>query len=427
MRSNPRRLRAAAAALAAIALVAVGPGTASADEHDTLKDVLTSVGLGGQPSSPDAEDPEDATAGTPAPSPTSDDDSEGHETEDPKAPDHGRGTVGDVDLQDQDVATVGDSDATVEDDDSTTADSTLLAIGGQEIMGAHADSSGEKESHFGDPLAPLCDGSEGQVCLRLLYADAWASDDGDTSSSHSQSGVADACLGGTNTDPAGECDGQASVGVLNSHGHADRDQASGQTMASSKSDIADVCLKDDPSTEGCALGAGALHSSGQSDSGGSQAAAERESYLLAVDAGGKEQGRYSDPTDVSLPPGCPSGTSLVCVFLNQGETYVGKGVAGHAQEALHAAVLPGNLDLIVELSRTETLVHNDGGEAPVTTPSGGTAAPGSGGPGMPGGGGGGVLPNTGGVWSGLLALGLGGVGVGALLTAYGRRRALGLA
>src|SRR5512144_3367915 len=111
MRSNSRRLRAAAAALAAVALVAVGPGMASADEHDSLKDVLTSIGRDGQPSSPDAGQPdsgatEEATAGTPAPSPTSDDDSAGHETEDPKAPDHGRGTVADAGVAGEDLATV---------------------------------------------------------------------------------------------------------------------------------------------------------------------------------------------------------------------------------------------------------------------------------------------------------------------------------
>jgi hypothetical protein len=32
-----------------------------------------------------------------------------------------------------------------------------------------------------------------------------------------------------------------------------------------------------------------------------------------------------------------------------------------------------------------------------------------------------VLPDTGGVWSGLLALALGGIGVGALMLAWSRR------
>lgn len=430
MRSNSRRLRAAAAALAAVALVAVGPGAATADDNNSVKDFLSSVAGGQSPSQDQTGGSQDATGGTPAPSTTSDDDSPGHETADPKAPDHGRATVGDAKVKDQDLATVGDSNGTVNDDDSTKADSTLLAIGGQEIIGAHADSKGTQESHAGDPLAPLCDGSGGQVCLRLLYADAWATDDGNTSHSKGQSGVADACLGGSETGPEAECTGPVHASVLSSKGQSDRDQASGRTTAGSESQVAGVCLQKDATTGHCALGAGALDSKGQSDSGGSQASASRDSYLVAIDGNGKEQGRYSDPTDASLPPGCPTGQALLCLFLNQGETYVGDGAAGHAQEALHAGVLPGNLDLMVHLARSETLVHNDGGEASGPTPStgseGGTAAPGgSGGPGTPGAGGG-VLPNTGGVWSGLLALGLGGVGVGSLLVAYGRRRGLGL-
>ncbi|MGH3443936.1 MAG: hypothetical protein ACRDPB_01040, partial [Nocardioidaceae bacterium] len=83
------------------------------------------------------------------------------------------------------------------------------------------------------------------------------------------------------------------------------------------------------------------------------------------------------------------------------------------------------------LAHTETLVHNDGGEQPAVR--GETAAhhpsTGAGGPGTPGAtvlgadlSAGGVLPNTGGVWSGLLGLGLLALGVGSLLLAAGRRR-----
>ena len=45
---------------------------------------------------------------------------------------------------------------------------------------------GDDEASFGDPLGPLCDESEGQLCLTLLYADAWATEDGETSSSRSR-------------------------------------------------------------------------------------------------------------------------------------------------------------------------------------------------------------------------------------------------
>ena len=199
--------------------------------------------------------------------------------------------------------------------------------------------------------------------------------------------------------------------------------------------MANVCLQ--PGVAGCGLGVGVLHSEGQSDSGGPSSDAERDSYLLAVDAGGEEVGRYDDPTAIAIQPGCEE-PSVLCAYLNQGETYVGEGIAGHAQEALSVTLLPvleGGLE--VELSRTESLVHNDGGNGNNggDDTGGDDDGLGSGGPGVAGtsaGGGGfdnavnGVLPNTGGVWSGLLALGLFGVGAGAFTIAYSRRRAVAL-
>jgi hypothetical protein len=440
MRSHSGRLRASVAALAVVALSITSPISASADEgplpdplgsladtaKSTVDDTVSGLTGGGGGEAGAAEAP----TGKPAPTPSSDDDSPGHETQDPAAPDHGSATIVEGGAAGQDVATVGDSKATVEDDDSTRSDATLLALGGQEVLGTHADSDKEGEAHFGDPLAPLCDGSSGQVCLRVLYADAWASDDGGTSRSRSQSGVADICLGGDDADPSADCSGPVSTGVAGSEGRAERDQRSGRTTASSSSDVADVCVQQDPAT-GCALGADAVHSEGGSDSGGASASADRDSYLLALEAGGEERGRVGDPQAISLPPECPEGSSVLCVFLNQGESYVAKHVAGHAQEALHLSVLPGNLDLVVELSRSESLVHNDGGEQPAR--DAGDAPPpagvGSGGPGHPGTVAGveGLLPNTGGVWSGLLALGLLGVGAGALLAARSRARVGGLA
>jgi hypothetical protein len=440
MRSHSGRLRASVAALAVVALSITSPVSASADEgplpdplgsltdtaKSTVDDTLPGLTGGGGGDAGAAEAP----TGKPAPAPSSDDDSAGHETQDPVAPDHGSATIVQGGAAGQDVATVGDSEARVGNDDSTRSDATLLALGGQEVLGAHADSGKENEAHFGDPLAPLCEGSEGQVCLRVLYADAWATDQDGTSSSRSQSGVADVCLGGDDADPSAACSGPVSTGVADSEGRAERDQRSGRTTASSSSDVADVCVQADPAT-GCALGADAVHSEGGSDSGGSKATADRDSYVLALDAGGEEQGRVGDPQAIALPPGCPEGSSVLCVFLNQGESYVAKHMAGHAQEALHLSVLPGNLDLVVELSRSESLVHNDGGEQPAGSAGDGPAGKGvsTGGPGHPGTVAGveGLLPNTGGVWSGLLALGLLGVGSGALLAARGRRRVGGLA
>lgn len=421
--SDSGRLRAVVAALAVLALVTMTPVAATAGEEPLVGPLDTSAD-GVRQQVDQVTGNEQSTGGSgrvtgQAPPVADDDDSAGHETEDPQAPDHGGATVLDSGLAGEDVARVGDSRATVEDDDSTSGDATILALGGEEIAGAHADSDGEQEAHFGDPLAPLCSGSEGQVCLSVLYADAWATDKDGTSSSRSRTGVADVCLGG---DGSEDCTGPVSTGVATSESEAERDQQSGRTTASSSSEVADVCVQPDPATGLCAVGVEVLHSEGRSDSGGGTASAERDSHLLALELGNEEQGRVGDPQAMALPPDCPEGESLVCLFVNQGETYLGNGAAGHAQEALHVDVLPGNLDLVVEAARSETLVHDDGGEAgpgaarpPVAGASGGSGAPGAVAGVTEG------LPRTGGVWSGLLALALFGIGVGALLTARSRR------
>jgi len=458
MRRRTGIYRAPVAVLVATALVALGPGTASADENlledavGTVSETITS-GTTQQQKSSSEDSPKltDAPAKvvedtqksvtldhSAPPAPSSDDDSDGHETEDPAAPDHGGATIVESNIGDEEVVRIGDNRATVEDDDSTTAESTLIAIGGEEVIGASADSEGENEDAFdtAQVTQPVCEGSDGQVCLEVLYADAEATEDGETSYSHSSSGIASACAGGD--DPSGDtCSGPIEASTMSSEAESERDQQSGRTTASSESSIAAFCLERDPVTGMCAVGGEAVHSEGEADSGNSPGSASRDSYIGALVVGGEEQGRIGDPQDLSLPPGCPDAESLLCLFLNQGETYVGDGVAGHAQEALHLDILPGNLDGVVHLARTETLVHNDGGERRAAGAGGpdnrevlGAGA--SGGPGSPGAaaGGpvdtaapaGGVLPNTGGVWSGLIALALLGMGAGAFLMAYSRRR-----
>ena len=441
MASHLRRLMAPFAALAVTAMVVVipMPSASAVGEPDPVEQLLNSLqsdpGNGEASQSDDATTPgvELATKSSPPPAPSSDDDTAGHETADPAAPDHGRAEIADVDVDGNDLADVGHNDATVEDDDSTTAaDSSILALGGQEIAGAHADSNGTQHDSF-EPLAPLtdpvCDDSGNQVCLRVLYADADATDDGTTSSSSSQSGVADVCL----REEPGQTACTVEAGASNSEGEAQRNQRTGRTTASSESSLADACAQ--PGPTGCAVGVDLVRSEGQSDSGNSPGSASRDSYVVAGDLGGEEVGRAEDPQTISLPPDCPAA-SLLCIFLNQGETYVGDGIAGHAQEALGVSVLPGNV-VNVELGRTDSLVHNDGGEAaapgaddPNAGPGPEVAGVGSGGPGSPGTGGdvlgaaAGVLPNAGGVWSGLLAIALFAIGAGAFFVAYSRRQVI---
>ena len=441
MVSHLRRVLAPLAALAVTAMVVVipMPSASAAVEPDPVEQLLNSLqsdpATEPAPTSDDASAPgaKLATKSSPPPAPSSDDDTAGHETADPVAPDHGRAEIADLDVDGNDVADVGHNNAAVQDDDSTTADSTILALGGQEIAGAHADSNGTQHDSF-EPLAPLtdevCAGSGDQVCLRVLYADADATDDGSTSSSSSESGVTDVCLR-EDPDPTAAC--TVGAGVSNSEGEAQRNQRTGRTTASSESSPADACVQPGPTA--CAAGVDLVRSEGQSDSGNSPGSASRDSYVVAGDLGGQQVGRADQPETISLPPDCRAA-NLLCIFLNQGETYVGDGIAGHAQEAVGVSVLPDNV-VNLELGRTDSLVHNDGGEAgpptaddPGEGPGSDAAGVGSGGPGAPGSGGdvlgvaGGVLPNAGGVWSGLLAIALFAIGAGAFFVAYSRRQVI---
>lgn len=434
---HPKRSLLPAVGAVVAALVLMTPGTSAATDlvpsvpgaqvaagNDVVGDVLP----GPQGEAPAEVPTQRVTADAPAPASSSDDDSAGHETANPKSSDHGGATVADLSAAGEQAVTAGRTNATVEDDDSTTADATLLALGGQEVIGTHADSEGPQESHFGDPLAPLCEGSEGQVCLRLLYADAWATDDSGTSRTRSQTGVADVCLGGNDASQTAKCSGPVDVAVASSEGAAQRNQDTGRTSASSRSSVADACVERDAETGTCAVGASLLASKGRSNSGGSQASAERDTHLVALTLGNEERARYSDANAIALPPECPPGTSLLCVFLNQGETYVKQSAAGHAAEALHLDVLPGILDLKLELGQSETFVRNDGrtpgvkGEVKGIEKSANPRRPATVFENI-----GGVLPNTGGFWSGLLSLALLALGAGSLLLALSRRRAMSIA
>lgn len=434
-----RTLRGYAAGIAAGALVVLTPAAALAgtggptDPIGSLVD-QTQQQLGGPPGAPSLPSPIAPSlpgpTALPAPgapsspsSPTSgpssnDSDIAPNETTNPSGPDHAGSRGLHAVVGGQDVADAGHDRAAVRRGGRARSDATLLALGGQEILGAHASSDGPHESHAGNPLQPLCDGSSGQVCLQVLYADAYAGQ----GSSEAQSGIARACLGGSRTDPNAACDGPVAAGVLTDR--AETGRSHGRTTASSQSDLADLCVTQ-PGTTGCSLSADALHSEGRAGSSGPSA--RRGSFLLGVQGGG-QGGRIDQPTAIQVPPGCPSPSAL-CAYLNQGETYLGHGMAGHAQDAMKTSVLPGQpVEIDVLGGHTETLVHLQPGAAGEPPVSGESA----GGPGHPSTGTvagesvlaplAGLLPNTGGVWSGLLALGLLGVAAGSFLLAAARRR-----
>lgn len=307
-----------------------------------------------------------ASSGSSAPvpaEPTEDDDSPGHESPDPSGPDHASGGIAEVQIDGNELVTVGHTDSTISDDDSSSSDVTLLAIGGEEIVGAHSDSEEGPESDTQHAFAPLCEGSGGGVCLGLMFADASSTEGANSSSASGNAAVAFACLGGTETDAEAECDGPVGAGVAESHSDIKRDKQSGETEASHSSDLADVCIGGEDTSGTCSgIGAEAAHSESRSESGpaGGQGSTERDSFLLNVEANGEDNEIVGDPADMSVPPGCPEGESLVCVFFNQGESFVFTGGAAGYQEVAHVTVGPDLM--LAHLSTSETLATNAGPE-----------------------------------------------------------------
>ncbi len=423
--AHGRRLARAGAAAVLVASV-VGLQVPAGAETDPIGDLTnglkdsvakaTGSGSGSGTSSTPSAPSSSTTSSSSGLTTSSDSDSPGYETPDPKAPDHGSSYVADAQVGGQDVAGVGRSNATVNPDGSTSSGTTLLALGGTALPLGHSEASSSGPSHQESntlaPLTgPLCSGSGGAVCLDVLYADSSASQQGDTSSASSDGGIAHACLGGS--DPSGEtCDGQGQLAVGTSYARAQR--SGGTTTAQSGTQLLGICLGDFSGS--CGVGAETATSNGRSSSDGY---AQRGSTLLGLSVAGNDViPAQSDPLGLSLAPECDP--TVACVFANQGESYIGDGLAGHAQKALAVRLLTDLVTLGV--GQSETLVSASG-SAVVSPPSGNGGHGGNGGPDgqaapAPGAG---VLPNTGGPWSGALGLGLLLVGLGAGAVAWERR------
>jgi hypothetical protein len=161
--------------------------------------------------------------------------------------------------------------------------------------------------------------------------------------------------------------------VARSSSNIDRDKSGGSETATQETDLADACVGGENEDGVCqGVGATAIHSESTSTVNGNQAQTEESSYLANVQVGGMEFVVISDPTAITLPPGCPQGASLLCVFFNQGTEVASAGTAGSRQEALHVDVLPGvvggeNLSL-AHAGIAETRVSAFGG--PVCPPEG---------------------------------------------------------
>ena len=364
-------------ALFAAALLALSQ-TALAQEPLTPPDPITSLteGVGeitaggSQDTGTKTSQPTSAPASGPA-QPSGDDDSTGQQTEDPAAPDHAGGTVADVELAGEDVATVSETEAQISDDGSSSGDVTILAIGGNEVVGAHSSSGGQQSDTY-DPLGPLCEGSGGEVCLGLLFADTVSTEN----SAEAHGAVAAACVGGGQTDYSPDCAGLVGAGVATSDSEITRNPQTGQTTAQQETDLADVCIGPEGEGEdGVCSGVGitVLHSESSSDAPSNTGAGSTDqgSYVLAVETEGEQTLLLDGPmAPLSIPPGCPSGESLACLFLNQGESFVFVGGAGGGQQAFHVSLLPGAIEgrdlLQLNLAGAGTLARN--AAAPAAAP-----------------------------------------------------------
>ena len=285
--------------------------------------------------------------------------------------DHAQATVAELLVVGEDAIELGSAGTQINEDGSTQSDVTVLALGGQEIVGSHSSSDGE-ETSSNDAAAPICDASSGQLCLGLLYASTAAHEDNHSSTGEAHTALAYICAGGTDTDPKGHCDGPVDAGVSESHATIERDKATGSSSADAESDLVDACLGgrgDDGSCSG--VGVNAIHSESHSDapSHKKKGTASRDSYLLGVDIAGQHQEVLGDPETLSVPPDCPD-SGAACVFLNEGSTHIRIGGASADQDVLHLVVKLPNIGNLIDLrlGHTETSIDNPGPENPEIPP-----------------------------------------------------------
>ncbi len=299
----------------------------------------------------------------------------------------------------------------------------MLGLGGSRIIGSSASSKDHdrhnREGDNGDALK-LCNASGGLLCLSLLYHNAVATEDHDSSLAAARGGVAALCLGNHDKDATTsyECNGILSLGVAEGLGIAERDKEHGHTKADSANELLNLCLgKRDKLTTPCeGLGVQAVHADSKSRS--DKPETERHSFLLGIDSNGHSSYLGDQDMDQAFPKDC-GDSALLCLLLNQGRSVIfhnPKG-AGSAVEALRLDVL--NRVLLVVLGQAETLAHetNDNDDHNKGEDHGNGENKGNGenaqGP---------ELAQTGADVAGLLAGGFLLTGLGALTVAATRRR-----
>jgi hypothetical protein len=324
-----------------------------------------------------------APQGQLAPPPTEDDDLPGHETEDPREQRHAQADISELRLAGEELVVIGRSNAELNNaNDDPSADATVLSVGGNEIIGAH--SSGPDSSDSVGPLL-LCEESGGQVCLSLLYANTETDEDDQLSFAFADQALAFACVGGDQPQPEENCNGLVGAGVSQSTAAYGKDKRTGESVAASRSQLADVCIGpegEDPITGLCSgIGITLIESESSSsisddnDNGTTeddQGQTSRSSSVAVIVVEGEPAVEITDPTAISLPPDCPA-QALVCLFLNMGESFTGTGFGGSRQEAVHITLvqavgqIPGDSLIQGHLGVAESWVIGQPGECPPGT------------------------------------------------------------
>jgi len=283
--------------------------------------------------------------------PTSDDDSEGHETEDPTPPDHASGSLLKAEIAGQEILVVGETESRIEDNGRARGRATPLRVLGFPFFEARSDSRGDQEQTTG-PVDPVCDPLGPILCFALLEAHSESHEGSGESWGNSHVVLLFMCFF-PEGDETFECESPLAVEVGFAESFIVRDHGSGETFAFQDSELINLCLfLGVDSLGGCGGFLGAIAAAdAPSDSALGQAF--RDSCLGSVENG--------DIFCLEDEPGSFCLDLFLCVFVNQGETFLFVGGAAARQEALHFALnLSEEVSFDVHLATAEVLARNFG-------------------------------------------------------------------
>lgn len=225
--------------------------------------------------------------------------------------------------------------------DGTSADATVLAVLGHELIGAHAETDGGSAESETGYLRETCQDDD-PICLTLLYGRAEANEDDSSAASESHSEGASACVAGEQARPEDNCTGPVSATVLESHSYASQDKDDPRAEAEQHNAAADVCLGGE-NADGVCEGIGVVvldaHSYASAEPGKTQK--DADASTITVERGGEEAGSIDSPQEIGIPSYCPEDSAILCVALNDVDTDADAPARSTAAEAIIAPIIGG--------------------------------------------------------------------------------------